>query len=398
VTGLLRPATLATLSAALACGLLLALLGRLKLALARRQALGGGDTGRLLTALNLALPAMVLLAGVLADVAGTPFVLMAGSAVACVGLTALSLQNGSRGAFAALLVAALGGAGLSAAAVVRMPEAFFGREQPAASMNLGFVFVALGALAGAALADVLRGAFGFRRATGVVALLSLAPGLLAGLASLAGDEAPAGGAGRPDALADVLTNPELWLAALAFAVYAPLEAAVATWAACQLGEEGCGGRKAARALAGFWGALVLGRAAAAYAQHAGAESAAWHAAALVLPALLTAVVLGNLAGTADRAAAGRGRVLLGLLLGPILPTLLGVTFGRLDQAGLRADGTAYGTLFAAGSLGSALLAPVVGRAASRRGAQAALRAPLFLALALTALALTFALAGLADRG
>jgi fucose permease len=108
---------------------------------------------------------------------------------------------------------------------------------------------------------------------------------------------------------------------------------------------------------------------------------------LVVPALLAAVVLGNLAGAAGRNSAPVALVLLGFLLGPIFPTLLGGAFRYFPEE----RGTAFGSVFALGSLGALVLAPVVGVAAQRRSVLAALRVPMLLALLLTAVALVFAL-------
>jgi fucose permease len=124
-------------------------------------------------------------------------------------------------------------------------------------------------------------------------------------------------------------------------------------------------------------------------QHAGHLGDGWGPWLLVVPALLAAVVLGNLAGTVNPANARLGLMLLGLFLGPIFPTLLGMVF---RTPGLHeAQGTAYGVLFAGGSVGTLVLAPLIGAAVRRGAPQAALRVPMLLALVLTAAALLFSL-------
>jgi fucose permease len=107
----------------------------------------------------------------------------------------------------------------------------------------------------------------------------------------------------------------------------------------------------------------------------------------VVAALLAAVVLGNLAGAAGRNSTAVALVVLGFVLGPIFPTLLGLVFSRFPEE----RGTAWGSVFALGSLGALLLAPVVGAAAQRKSVQVALRVPMLLALLLTAVSLVFAL-------
>src|SRR5262249_23516829 len=69
------------------------------------------------------------------------------------------------------------------------------------------------------------------------------------------------------------------------------------------------------------------------------------------------------------------------------PTLVAVVLQRVDYA----EGTAYGTMFAIGSLGSLMFVPVAGVLARRRKVQGTLRFLLVIALALAAAALVFAL-------
>jgi fucose permease len=182
----------------------------------------------------------------------------------------------------------------------------------------------------------------------------------------------------------------MWLAALVFFFYAPLEAVVSIWATTLLTELGQGERGATWALSGFWCAFLASRLLTALAAQSSWLSG-WDSFLLVIPAALVAVVLGNLAGTASRTAARRGLYLVGFLLGPIFPTLIGILFERLTADDQAAYGTAFGLVFATGSLGSLILAPLVGSLARRRTAQVALRLPMLLAIAATLAALVFSL-------
>src|SRR5437868_12368354 len=167
-----------TVAGAFVCGLMLALLGGLKLALAKRLELGEGRVGALLSVLNLALLPTVLLCGVLLDRVGIRAVMVLGSLVLALAVLALSARLSRNGALAAVLAAGLGGAAVATASMVLMPRAFFPGE-PSASLNLGNVFVALGALVGASLADVLLRTTDLKRALGVFAFVCLVPGVAA---------------------------------------------------------------------------------------------------------------------------------------------------------------------------------------------------------------------------
>jgi MFS family permease len=375
-----------TVSAAFVFGMVLALLGSLKLALAKRLNLGEGRIGGLLMALNAAVIPMMLLTGWLIDRWGVQPVLIVGSIVTSAAVLSLSLQPTYARAFGALLAAGLGAAALSTAAVVLMPQAFFGKEHLlSASINLGFVFVALGALLTPAVIDLLMRGLEFRRTAGVLSFVCLAPAVAAAITP-AGELIGAGGKGDPIAL---VQDYHLWLAAAVFLFYAPLEAAVSIWATTYLTDLGNSERRSAWLLSGFWAAFLVSRLAMAYWQYLERLHPYWDKFMLVLLCLLAAAVIGNLAGTAKPTSARGWFLLLGLLLGPIFPMLIGLAFQTPGLA--QARGTTYGVLFAAGSLGSLIAAPLIAVWARSRNVQAALRIPMVLALLAVVAALAFGL-------
>ena len=374
-----------TIIAALVFGMCLALLGSLKLALAKRLNLGEGRIGFLLSALNGAIIPLMLLAGLLIDALGAKTIVIMGSLTTALAVGGLGLRPSYGRAFGSLLLAGLGSAGLGTAALVLMPRAFFGMDQMAsASLNLGCVFIALGALITPVLSDVLVRMLEFRRAAGVLAMLCLAPALAAALTPA---EQLHVGVPAPDLLA-VLTDGNLWFVGLVFFFYAPLEASVSVWATTYLTDLGQGERGAAWVLSAFWGAFLASRLLTALLLRWAASP--WMEPWLIIVAsLLAAAVVGNMIGTGHRAAARLSLVALGFLLGPIFPTLVGLAF----QIAPTAPGAAYGVVFALGSVGGLVMAPLVGARARRTGVQSALYIPMMLALALTAVALVLALTG-----
>jgi MFS family permease len=379
----LQAVTAVTVSGALVFGMALALLGRLKLALARRLQLGEGQVRRLVTALNLAVVPMVLAAGIALDVYGPRPVLIAGSVALSLALFALSLRPATQRSFAAVLLGALGASAVCTASTVLMPRAFFAPAETTASLNLGYVFVALGALITPVLADVLLEAIEFRRTLAVFALLALVPAVL-GAFPAASDWRVAEHAG--DAVA-LVTEQTIWVAGLVFFFYAALEASVSVWTLTFLADRGHHPRQAFGLLSGFWAAFLAGRLLVALLQHTGWLTEAWDPWIIGLPALLAAVVVGNLSGAANRGNSRGGLVLLGLLLGPVAPTLIGLVFRHVAPA---EQGLAFGLVFGVGSLGSFMLAPLIDVRAGKT-VQAALRVPMFIALLLTAVALVLGL-------
>ncbi|HWG47950.1 MAG TPA: MFS transporter [Gemmataceae bacterium] len=374
--------TAVTISGALIFGMILALFGSLKLAVARRLQLDDGQVRHLRIALNIALIPLMLLSGVLVDNLGVRSVLMAGSVVLSVALVSLSLRPTYPHAFGAILLAAFGVAALSTASIVLMPRAFFSPVETSASLNLGFVFIALGALLTPVLADILLDRVGLRRTLGAFALLALVPAFLAVFPHAEHWQI----ADHPGDSAALFSEPSSWLAALVFFVYAPLEASISLWTLTLLTERNQDEREAGGLLTGFWIGFLASRLLVAVGRHTDILSETWDRWIVVLPPLMAAVVIGNLAGASHRGRPRGGLILLGLLLGPVFPTLLAMIFRYVAPA---EQGLAYGIVFAAGSLGSLLLSPVL-TLRTRQPLQT-LRVPIFLALLLTAVTLVLGL-------
>lgn len=379
----LQSVTAVTIGGALVFGMTLALSGVLPLAAWGRLQMPERSVRRMLLALNVALIPLVILCGLLLDGYGARPVLIAGSVALAVALVGLSIRPTYPQAFGAILLGGLGAAALSTAVTVLMPRAFFAPEETSASLNLGYVFVALGALLAMVLAELLLDGLGVRRTLAVFALFALVPAFLAVFPS--GEQWPIGD--RSGGVSELLREPSSWLAALVFFFYAPLEASLSVWTFRLLGERGQDGRQTRGLLTGFWVAFVASRLLAALAQHADYLTEWWDRPLVVFFPLLAAVLLGNLAGASHRGRPRAGLILLGVLLGPVLPMLLGLVFRHVAPT---EQGLAYGIIFAAGSLGSLLLSPLVARR-TEQPRLTILRLPILLALLLTAATLVMGL-------
>jgi len=190
----------------------------------------------------------------------------------------------------------------------------------------------------------------------------------------------------PHQTGNMLEDLRIWhvlLAGLVFLFYAPLEAALGVWSTTFLTQAGYSERRATVLLSAFWAAFLVSRLLVAIWQ----PKAYWDPWLIVLPSLLAAVVLGNLAGTAGKIPARNGLIFLGFLLGPIFPTLVGVLFREFEQD----RGTVYGIMFAIGSLGSLLVSPLLGIRVRNSSAQRAMRITMLIALFLAAAATVFGL-------
>jgi fucose permease len=372
-----------TITGAFVFGMVLALVGSLKLALAKRLNIGETRVGGLLSALHLAFIPMMPLAGVLIDRIDVRIVLIAGCILTALGLYTLTVGATYRAAVASLLLVGIGAACVSAACVVLMPRAFFDGKMTAAAVNLGMVFFALGSLVTPTLVDLLLRTYDlerFRRTMIALTILCLTPAFVT-----VGTQWSGGGKFELNAphegLAALLADPRLWLAGMVFFLYGPLEFAIGTWATTYLTDHGYRDRQAARLLSGFWLMFLAGRVLTAYLQYRGVLRESGDAWLIPILALLATVMLGNLVSAPGSRRTGWGLLALGLVLGPIFPTLVGMVL-KLGHP----PGTAYGMMFAIGSLGSLVLAPMIGLFARGRSVQFALRIPMLLGLLMTAAA------------
>jgi fucose permease len=323
----------------------------------------------------------MLLSGVLIDTLGVQPVLIVGSLVTALAIFALTLRRSYPLTLTCILLVGLGGACISTGSVVLMPPAFRPLDRTAA-LNLGNVFFGLGALVTPALTDLLVRTVDFRRAMGLLAVICLVPAVLA--ATTPGGEFPQVEP-QQGSLSFVLGSSVLWLCGLVFLLYVPLEWSVSTWATTYLTDLGQQERKAAWLLSGFWLCFLATRLLMALVRLPEGVNP-W---VIIVLSLLAAVAFGNLAGTSSRSTAGFGLLFLGAALGPIFPTLVAVLFREFPE---KEHGSAYGAMFAVGSLGSLVLPPLVGAFARRRSVQYALRIPMVMCLLLAAAAMVLGLA------
>jgi fucose permease len=373
-----------TIASAFVFGMVLSLLGSIKLPLAERLGLDEARVGGLLAALNLAFIPMMLASGILVDKLGVRGVIIGGAILTGTALVLLAFANTYRAALYSLLGIGAGAACLSTGSMVLMPRAFF-ENNAAASANLGNVFFGLGALATPALAEVLERGMGLRQTLSLLALVALTPALAAAVGPA---EAYALSEGSSGDLVIIVLTPAVWMTGLVFFLYSPVEGALATWASTYLTQLGFGRRKAALLLCAFWLTFLGARLAASYFQQRELlprNSEPW---LIVFLGVGAGVMLANLAGTHSRNVAGTGLLLTGAFLGPIFPTLVGALF---DNTSAARHGTAFGAMYAMGSTGSVVLAPIIGAFARRHSVRTALRLPAIAALALAGLALVLAL-------
>jgi fucose permease len=354
----------------------------IKNALAEKLAGDRAQADALVSAMHFTLIPMTLAGGVLVDVWGVRETLCLGSLLTAISLFALSASQTYRSCLRAVLLAGVGLSALNVASCVLMPRGLF-ENSPAASLNLGFVFVGLGAVLTPVIVPPLIRTAGFRRTLILAAVLCLAPAV----AVLAMPAHHPVSAREIADFGNLLGNPLLWLAAAMFLCYGPIESWLGTAAPRYLEESGYPRGRVPLFLVQVWLLFLAGRWLTAYLLHQevlGPVSDVW---LLSILAVWAVIALGNLAGTHTEAGATWGLRFLAASLGPIFPTLIGIVFKLTDP---QAHGMAFGVVFAAGTAGNLALAPLCRGGSQKRTALRAaphLLAGIVLVVASTALAL-----------
>jgi len=374
-----------TIGSALLIGFIPALLGRLRPALAAGLEIPEPALDRLKTGYSLSLIPLMLCAGWAVDHWGDKEVLFAGNLLAALGIAALGMRPSFHSLIWVVLTLGAAVSCLTCAALTLMPVAFWGVPadptevaERAASLNLGFIAVGLGSLVLPPLTEVALKRIGLRQCLLVVAFLCLLPATFA--VFTARSEIPEHPpSANPSA---ILAEPVLWLACLVMFFYYPLEGSLHTWVKSYLANLGYDEINIARWHAAFWGIFLAARLAAGL--YLDPRYEAWVIFFLVLT---SAITLGNLAGAYGQRSA-RELLLVGALLGSILPTFLGVVLSQFPKA----QGTALGIMFSLGSASNLLVQPMLARFSRGHSVQVTIRVPLALALAVAVPCLILALA------
>jgi len=374
---LLLPMTIAGL---LVAGMGLALLGTVKVPLARRLNIDEARVGGLVSLFGFTMILVILAAGFFTDLIGRQFMFIGGIVLMAIGL--LVLASARRYVAALLAVLLLSAAWSMVVNVINVitPPAFLDPEdipeKISYATNLGNVFFGLGAFLTPLGAVFVLRRLGLTTSLVILAGLVLVPaGLALGVDFSAlnqnGDSAQAGAAVSTMSL---LRDPVMWICAFALFFYGPLEASVAAWSTTYLGEKGVSEGAASSLLSGFWLSFMAAR----------LLTALWLAmfvtsmiarfelpmageslTILVLAFACVAVLSGMVWGRGKRTAMAMV-IVAGLVFGPIFPAIMAILLGHFEPA---LQGRAVGLLFAIGGLGWTFIPMMIGSYAGRTSVQ-----------------------------
>jgi len=368
-------------AALLVGGMGVALLGSVKVPLARRLRMDEARAGGLVSVFGFTLIPVILTAGFLTDLVGRQVVLVGGSVLLAASLTLLAQTKNYPSALVAVILLSVGWPLLINVGNVLTPLAFPGGL--AYATNLANVFFGLGAFLTPLVVTVLIRWVVFPLALTLLGALCLLPAALAvgvDFSALAAGAAP--GAVSDQGMGTLLGDPVLWLCGLAMFFYGPLEASLGAWATTYLGDQGVGETTASGLLSAFWLAYMAARLVTAFSLPPGRETSLILVLALACVGVLTGVVRSRSRPLAMALVVGAGAI-----FGPIFPTLLAVLLGHFSPV---LHGRAVGMLFAVGGVGWTAIPLLIGAHARRAGVQRGFWIAVAAAVGLSAVALALA--------
>jgi fucose permease len=376
-----RMLTLMQIAALVTAGTCHALLGSVKVPLARKLAIDEARVGGLVSIFGFTLIPAVLAAGFLVDSLGKQAVVSGGFLLVIASLVTLSRAQNYSMALGAVLLLGAGWSALVNVLNVTTPPAFitaepiggkYPRSDMTFAMNLGDFIFGMGAFMTPILISRLVPRIRLDRTLLVPAALAAVP-LLLGFGvdweRLISPPAPSGDGG----FGAVLADPIVLLCCAAFFCHVPVEASVAAWATTLLTDKGVGEAKASTLLSVFWLTFTSSRLVAALALLPGMWLAHWmgHKADTVLITTLAVLSIGFTLGIAfSRSGRSMGGLIVaaGMILGPIFPTLIAILLSHVDPAH---HGRTVGIFFCIGGIGWTAIPLLVGAYARRTSVQRA---------------------------
>jgi hypothetical protein len=371
----------ATFANALLAGFLLALPQVLRPVLLQRPDFATRYAQLLPTTVRILLVPLMLATALLIDKWVVATVLVAGSLLAALALLSVE-RGGALNSFASFAGTAAMLAGAAAAlfnaSIVMMPQVFF-PGHALRSINLGFVAIALGALAAPTLLRLALPRLELHKTLLVMSFLCLIPA--AGVASTPSDQWVLTSAVAERG--DVFRDPHTLLLFLAAALAFPLDAFLGPWVRRFVSDNDHSRGSALVLTGGFWVAFLGARVVAAV--FLPELAAAWM---VLILAMIAAITLGNLIGAYAPRSAGLALLLTGACCGPMVPTLIGLVVQTTGDSSW-----AVGLANAAGALSTVLVVPWVDASRPERSTRGAMRGATALAVLLMAPALILALIG-----
>jgi fucose permease len=356
-----------------------ALLGSVKVPLARKLNIDEARVGGLVSVFGFTLIPMVLAAGFLVDSFGKQAVLSGGFILLIAALAMLARLKTYSAALAAVLLLGAGWSALVNVLNVTSPPAFLTAEEipkhMAYAMNLGDFIFGMGAFVTPILIAVLVPRMGLSRTLLILATFAVVP-LVFGFGVqwqrlvTPHTETVVGG------LSILLSDTIVWLCCAAFFCHVPVEASVAAWSTTLMTDRGVQERTASTLLSAFWLAFTGSRLVTALTLPQGADVFL----VKMLGALCIVFTVGIALSRSARLTCAMV-VVAGLVLGPIFPTLIAILLSHVEPS---LHGRMVGIFFCIGGIGWTVIPLLIGAYAKRTSVQRAFFIATACAVGLTA--------------
>jgi len=349
-------------------GMCHALLGSVKVPLAKKLEIDEARVGGLVSVFGFTLIPMVLVFGFLVDAAGKQAVLAGGFVLLIAAMVLLARLRSYPLALVAVLLLGTGWSALVNVLNVTSPPAFLPPEdfktRMSYAMNMGDFVFGMGAFLTPLFVAALLRKLNLSSTLLILASFAILPVILGlgvdwnarQLLSQASGTV-AGGLGT------LLSDPIVWLCCLAFFFHVPIEAAVAAWATTLMTSKGVKEGVASTLLSIFWLTFMGSRLMVALTLPKG-----WDTTLITCMAALCVVFTFGIFLSRRAWVTCAMVVLAGCILGPIFPTLIAVLLSHLPQP---LHGRAVGIFFCIGGIGWTAIPILIGAYAKRTSVQQA---------------------------
>lgn len=370
-------AMLAGIFSVFAFGVVLALLGSIKLRLAPRIGADDAQFGKIVAVFQWTMVFMAIIGGMALDHFGHRAIITAGFLLGAVALFLIGRSSTIGAVMASCVILGIAGQFVNVGGNTLIPALF---DDPATGSNLGNTFFGLGALLVPIVVAYLFKKTSYGNTLTVLAVVLILPVVFPLLGELPQLERTF----SPEIALGLLGNLVTWLAALTLFCYIGLEVSMAVWITSYAAELGADETRAARMLSLFFVAMMLSRLFFGL-QHTvtGIELTPIGGYVLTAGALLGAVAISIMKGTDSLGTARWAVIMTGAVFGPMFPTTVGVTFRHFDPSQW---GTLFGVIFGLGLIGASTLPAWIGSLAKGKSVRSALNILRVTALALAVIA------------
>jgi len=352
--------------ALVAAGVVFALLGSIKIPLARQLNIDEAKIGGLVSVFGFTWIPMVFAAGVLADIVGKQAVLGAGFVLVIISLLMLANMKSYGAVLFAVLALGTGWSAQVNVLNVTTPPAFLPEHEiltrMAFAMNLGDFIFGVGTFITPMIVVVLIRKIGLVRTFYGLILVAIIPVLLGAAVDWDAKtlnpevtQTVVGGLGT------LMTDSVVWICCIAFFFHVPIEISLATWATTLVMDKGVSEAAASTLLSVFWLTFLASRLITALCLPEGYDTTLVIAMAGLCIAFTGGIVLSRSAQLTCTLV-----VLAGAILGPIFPTLIAILLTHVDE-GLRAR--AVGIFFSIGGIGCTTVPILIGLYAKKTSVQ-----------------------------